>query len=239
MLIFSLLNLVIQSLIFELIFPSSGIFGLIGGCIADVVKNRRLLFSDFINKRRSKRHHATVIAILLFDIILNLMVGLTPFTDNFMHLFGFIFGIICASTMLNVINLFGSTHRGDRFVDSFCCFVVSKFSGVILSLVVMVVVSVALFKGDGVTSPCPSCGVLSCVSFPPWTNYDSRWWYCDDCGDVKGLGRIDEATGEYYSIELQCPSGESVTFKLDDDVDKSHDALEENLPMFCRQYCLN
>lgn len=64
---------------------SGGIFGLIGACVADITKNWRLIFSDFINKGRSKRHHLTVVVILLLDIFLNLLLGLTPFTDNFMR----------------------------------------------------------------------------------------------------------------------------------------------------------
>lgn len=181
-----------------------------------------------------------VIVILCLDILLNLLVGLTPFTDNFMHCFGFIFGILCASTMLNVVNLFGLQVQQDGyFVKLTRCSFVSKYFGLILSLLVMVVTSVALFQGDGTTSPCNFCGVISCVSFPPWANYDKRWWYCDNCGDVKGIGKIDETTGEYFALELECPSGSSVVFDLGEDIDKSHESLEENLPMFCRQKCLD
>jgi hypothetical protein len=219
---------------------SGGIFGLIGAAIADLARNRRLLFSDFINKGRSKRHHALVVVIVFLDIILNLLIGLTPFTDNFMHIGGFLLGILCASTMLNGINLFGMNfYRRKGFIPSLRNLISSKYFGLFISVLCMSVATIALFKGDGTTSPCESCGVLSCVSFPPWTNYDSRWWYCDSCGDVKAIGMIDEVTLEYYAIEIQCPDGEDVILNLGDDIDKSYEALEKNLPMFCRTECLN
>ena len=176
-----------------------------------------------------------VIFILVVDIMLNLLIGLTPFTDNFMHLGGFLLGTFCASTMLNEVNLFGMHFHQEAL--SFRHSLVSRYFGLIVSLLCMVAATVVLFMGDGVTSPCPSCGVLSCVSFPPWENYENRWWFCDDCGEVKGLGRIDERTGEYYAIELKCPEGETVIFNLDDDIDKSHEALEKYLPSFCREKC--
>ena len=221
------------------VFNESGIFGLIGACIADVMKNRRLLFSDFINKGRSKRYHAMVIMILVLDIIVNLMLGLTPFTDNFMHCFGFIFGMACASTMLNVVNLFGHYQHKESILMSHRCSIIFRYFGLIVSLVVMIVATIFLFNGDGTTSPCKFCGVISCVSFPPWVDSDSRWWYCDNCGEVSGVGKIDEATGEYFAIDLKCPNGETIDFYLDDDIDKSHESLEANLPMFCREKCLN
>ena len=70
---------------FILVGASGGIFGLIGGCVAEIIKNRQLLFSDFINKGKSKTHHKIVVFVLVMDIFLNLLIGLTPFT-NFMHL---------------------------------------------------------------------------------------------------------------------------------------------------------
>ncbi len=214
--------------------------GLIGACVTDVMRNRKLLFSDFVNKGLSKRHHFFVIVILVLDIILNLLTGLTPFTDNFMHLGGFVLGVLCASTMLNVINLFGlSIYHDHNQPASLRNTFSSRYFGLIISIICMIVASIFLFKGDGTTSPCESCGILSCVSFPPWNNYDNRWWYCDDCGEVRGLGKIDDKTGEYYAIELLCPDGNSITFSLGEDVDKSHESLEAQLPMFCRKMCMN
>ena len=172
---------------------SGGIFGLIGACVADIIKNWRLIFSDFINKGRSKRQHVTVVLILLLDIFLNLLLGLTPFTDNFMREFltsieegahfktnlqscpftldlgGFIIGLLCASTMLDLVDLFG---RGNGKLNRTVAMTfLSRFFGVIVSFVLMVIAIIVLFNGDGLTTPCQSCSVLSCVSFPPWASY--------------------------------------------------------------------
>ena len=103
---------IILSAIFLPLFISVGasgeIFGLVGACVAEFIKNRKLLFSDFINNGRSKRHHRSVLMVLVLDIFLNLLMGLTLYADNFMHLGGVVLGFIfCASTMLGQLNIEG------------------------------------------------------------------------------------------------------------------------------------
>lgn len=61
---------------------SAGIFGLIGACLADICMNWALLFNSFVNG--DNRHRHTVVLLVLFmDIVLNSLIGLTPFVDNF------------------------------------------------------------------------------------------------------------------------------------------------------------
>lgn len=61
---------------------SAGIFGLIGACLADICMNWSLLFNEFVN--RENRHRHTVILLVLFaDVVVNSLIGLTPFVDNF------------------------------------------------------------------------------------------------------------------------------------------------------------
>lgn len=213
---------------------SGGIFGLLGACVADIVKNRKLLFSDFINKGRSKKHHVYVVLVLVLDIFINMLLGLTPFTDNFMHVGGFVLGFICASTMLSEVDIDGtrSNHVRSRATNIFV-----RYFGLIICCLSIIVGSVMLFHGDGVTSPCESCDVLSCVSFPPWADQDKRWYYCDDCGSVVAYGRKDPKTGEYVAIEMNCPRGNTIIFSLDG-ADNDKESLRENLPTFCRQKCL-
>ncbi len=62
---------------------SGGIFGFIGACIADIIMNWKLLFCDFVTENGKKHHHVMVVIALLFDIVLNCIIGLTPFVDNF------------------------------------------------------------------------------------------------------------------------------------------------------------
>ena len=213
---------------------SGGIFGLVGACVADIVKNHKLLFSDFINKGRSKKHHLIVIFVLILDIFLNLLLGLTPYTDNFMHLGGFVLGFICASSMLANVDI-AEVQRNrfkSRAISKFY-----RFFGLIISFVCILVVTIALFHGDGLSSPCKSCGVISCVSFPPWADYDKKWYYCDECGSVIAYGRKDPQSGKYVAIEMNCPAGNTIIFSLDGyAADK--DSLQENLPSFCRERCL-
>ena len=45
--------------------------------------NWSLLFSDFVTENGKKHRHATVLVVLLFDIVLNCVIGLTPYVDNF------------------------------------------------------------------------------------------------------------------------------------------------------------
>jgi membrane associated rhomboid family serine protease len=62
---------------------SGGIFGLIGACLSDIAMNWKLLFSDVVNEKDKKHSHAMVLIVLVFDILLNCIIGLTPYVDNF------------------------------------------------------------------------------------------------------------------------------------------------------------
>ena len=62
---------------------SGGIFGFIGACLADIILNWKLLFCDFVTENGKKHRHAMVVVALLFDIVLNSIIGFTPFVDNF------------------------------------------------------------------------------------------------------------------------------------------------------------
>lgn len=62
---------------------SGGIFGFIGTCLADIIMNWRLLFCDVVIENGTKQRHAIVVVVLLFDIVLNSIIGLTPYIDNY------------------------------------------------------------------------------------------------------------------------------------------------------------
>lgn len=66
---------------------SGGIFGFIGACLADIIMNWKLLFSDFVTENGKKHHHLAIVLVLLFDIALNSVIGLTPYVDNFTRKF--------------------------------------------------------------------------------------------------------------------------------------------------------
>jgi membrane associated rhomboid family serine protease len=62
---------------------SGGIFGLIGACLSDIIMNWKHLFSDFVTEDGKRGRHVLVVVCLVFDIVLNCLIGLTPFVDNF------------------------------------------------------------------------------------------------------------------------------------------------------------
>jgi len=66
---------------------SGGIFGFIGACLADIIMNWKLLFCDFVTENGKKQSHIVVVLILVVDIALNCVIGLTPFVDNFTRKF--------------------------------------------------------------------------------------------------------------------------------------------------------
>jgi len=66
---------------------SGGIFGLMGSCLADIVMNWHLLFSDFVNESQKKRNHVIILVLLFLDIGGNSLLGMTPFVDNFTRKF--------------------------------------------------------------------------------------------------------------------------------------------------------
>jgi membrane associated rhomboid family serine protease len=62
---------------------SGGIFGLIGACLSDIFMNWKLLFNDVVTENGKKHRHALVVVFLVFDILINCLIGLTPYVDNF------------------------------------------------------------------------------------------------------------------------------------------------------------
>jgi len=74
---------------------SGGIFGLIGGCLADITLNWKLLFiRESEDDDKTFRTNVAAIAWLVFDIVINVLLGLTPFIDNFTHV-GEYFVFVC------------------------------------------------------------------------------------------------------------------------------------------------
>ena len=61
---------------------SGGIFGLIGACLADIFMNWGILFNKVVNGNQAHKH-AIILIVLIADIALNSIIGLTPFVDNF------------------------------------------------------------------------------------------------------------------------------------------------------------
>jgi hypothetical protein len=48
---------------------------LIGACLSDIIMNWKLLFNDFVTENGKKHKHAMVVVFLIFDILLNCIIG--------------------------------------------------------------------------------------------------------------------------------------------------------------------
>ncbi|KAL7517394.1 hypothetical protein ACHAWX_002319 [Stephanocyclus meneghinianus] len=216
---------------------SGGIFGLIGACIADICINWSLLFSKHVNSsdEGTRFRHMKVLMWLLFDIVLNCLVGLTPFVDNFTHLGGMIYGFLCGLSTIERLStdFFGiATSALTRIRNLFV-----RFSGLILSVVLIMVTTAVLVESDGGASPCSSCRYVSCVPFPPWAGEDAKWWYCDDCSRVTADAKLDSSG--YYSLALTCPDGVIEEIDLSDELVTDRQWIRRQLPNLCRKHCEN
>ena len=215
---------------------SGGIFGLIGACLADICMNWTLLFSKHVNASDEgvRFRHMKVLLWLLFDIIINCLIGLTPFVDNFTHLGGMVYGFLCGLSTMERLStgFFGvPTTTWGRVRD-----VLIRFSGLIISVVLIMITTAVLVDMDvNGPSPCPGCRYLSCVPFPPWAREDKKWWYCDDCSQVTADAKLDPSG--YYSLLMTCPNGDIEEIDLSDQLVTDRQWIQRQLPILCRKNC--
>lgn len=214
---------------------SGGIFGFIGACLSDITMNWNLFFNDFVNERGARLSHARVLIMLFLDIVVNCLIGLTPFIDNFTHLGGMIYGFLCGLSTIKLVSprfFGGSCHKCKR--------VLYRSFGVLVCVACLIASSVVLFSGDGVTNPCPSCTKISCVTMPPWADSESKWWYCDNCDVATANGTLDSATEKFVELNITCPDKSFQVLNTPNDSwsNANQAELEEMLPTLCRQHCI-
>mmetsp|Transcript_22351 Transcript_22351/g.31484 ORF Transcript_22351/g.31484 Transcript_22351/m.31484 type:complete len:450 (-) Transcript_22351:33-1382(-) len=216
---------------------SGGIFGLIGACIADILTNWKLLFSKEVNESEKgiRIRHIKVLLWLVFDIVINCLIGLTPFVDNFTHLGGMLYGfLIGLTTMERLSKAFFGVHTDCATrLRSFLI----RFFGLILSVMLIIATVIILANSEGKKVPCKGCRYFSCVPFPFWASEDKKWWYCDDCPLSQAEAHQDRETTYYTSIDLTCPNGEVQYIDLSGEDITDKDWLREQLATFCRESC--
>ncbi len=213
---------------------SGGIFGLIGACLADISINWDLLFLKSTTDEESRWRHFMVLFWLGFDIVLNCLIGFTPFVDNFTHLGGFLYGLCCGLSTIErlAVGFFGL--KSDKYSKAWSTFL--RFFGLIASVISIMVTTVVLVQSDGVTSPCHGCRYISCVPFPP--RADEKWWYCDDCDFVTADLFVDGAgSGLYEEIDLECPNGQIERIDIAQQGLYDKEEIRKALPTFCRSHC--
>jgi len=137
---------------------SASVFGLVGAAWADVIVN-------FCARGTLK---GSGICSLTIVTVLNVMVGLTPWVDNFMHLGGLIAGIVVG------VSLFAKKkydeRRGERrrtLLQEICALLAA------LLLVALAVAATCAISSADVRDhfrTCPICDHLNCV--------ETAWWSC-------------------------------------------------------------
>lgn len=217
---------------------SGGIFGFIGMCISDICVNWNLLFVKQSDEDKDNRfRHAMVIIWLVVDIVINCLIGLTPFVDNFTHLGGLVYGFLCGLSTIERLEagFFGiATDTCTKVRNNLV-----RFAGLIVSVVLIMTTTIILVESDGATSPCNGCRYVSCVPFPPWS--EDKFWYCDDCAEATADARKFDASAQYFdSINLSCPDGEIVAgIDIIDERKDELDDIRKALPAYCREHCEN
>lgn len=214
---------------------SGGIFGLIGGCLADISLNWNLLFLKTTTDADTRLRHFYVLLWLGSDVVLNCLLGFTPFVDNFTHLGGFMYGFCCGISTIErlAVGFFGiNADKCSRLGST-----VMRFFGLIISIIAIMVTTVVLVQSDGVTSPCHGCRYISCVPFP--FKAEEKWWYCDDCDVVAAdlFRKSDGEDGLIEQINLYCPNGEVEEILIAGDGVYETEVLQRALPTYCRAHC--
>jgi hypothetical protein len=152
---------------------------------------------------------------------------------------GMIFGFMCATSTMQRISteMFDNVRKKETFWNT-TKRNVSRYFGIIITVIAMVASFSILMHGNGISTPCKSCKVISCVAFPPWAGYDDKWWYCDDCGGVTADATINPDSGQFDMVSLNCQYGDVYTMSIKDEVEVIDKAwMERQLPKWCRAHC--
>uniref|UniRef100_A0A7S1YHZ9 rhomboid protease n=1 Tax=Grammatophora oceanica TaxID=210454 RepID=A0A7S1YHZ9_9STRA len=213
---------------------SGGIFGFIGMCISDIIVNWSLLFIDTGSNNDNGVKNVMVLFWLVVDIVLNCLIGMTPFVDNFTHLGGMVYGFLCGLSTIERLEagFFGLRSGTWNKIQHGCV----RFGGLVLSVICIMVTVVVLVESEGGrTTPCSGCRYVSCVPFPPWSQ--DKWWYCDDCNIVTADALRSDNSEVYEFLDLTCPNGVIERINITDDELSDRNVVRQHLPAYCRSTC--
>lgn len=143
---------------------SASVFGLVGACWADV----------FINHFGRHKWPPSFFA-LLVATALNLAIGLTPWVDNFMHLGGFVAGLLAG---MSLFAKRGPGAAGERKYTQTQRVIVA-ISAVLLSALVALAVAAGTSYSSAARSAlrsCSFCKHINCVEISLFT--EQPWWSC-------------------------------------------------------------
>jgi membrane associated rhomboid family serine protease len=220
-----------------LVGSSGGIFGLIGAFVADSMLNWKLIFLVFKDRPGMSSFGMKIrcIFFLCLDLIVQSLIGFTPYVDNFAHLGGLLYGFLIGFMIMERLPLsFFGKGKG-------CChqfrILSCHFFAAVLATFLLLLSSIWLSQSDGVTSPCPKCRYISCAPFPFWT--EDKWWYCDSCESVTAKLYYDDDGSFYSEVELNCPYGMNAFGDISEYEysDLVLEDIQKALPGFCRKLC--
>ena len=122
-------------------------FGLVGACWADVIVN-------FCARGTLAK---SGVCTLLLATIINVLIGLTPYVDNFMHMGGLIAGLLMGMV------LFSQKHEdatGRRRYTKMQIAIAAAAGVTVVALAIMAVVTGTSRSTQAVSLPCCRCPVL-------------------------------------------------------------------------------
>jgi len=201
--------------------------------------NWSILFSKEVNVDDSATtsRHIKILLLLLIDMGLNCIIGLTPLVDNFTHLGGMIYGFLVGlSTMKKLSSDFFGKNKG--FIDHLKLVFV-RFFGLIVCIIAIIITFAVLAESNGSSIPCDKCRYFSCVPFPPWKEEDDKWWHCDDCGLVTADAISNPSKQIFSVLNLTCPDKQKEVIDISDENISDSREIARKLPSYCRQYCDN
>lgn len=213
---------------------SGGIFGLIGACLADIMLNWNILFlKSSQDDDKTRKRNMWAIFWISSEVIVNILLGTTPYIDNFTHLGGLLYGFCCGLSTIEsaVIGFFGYKAT---FCDQLRSMLI-RFFGLIASVIFIMLTTAWLASSEVGQNPCPNCRYFSCIPFPWWS--DSKWWHCDDCDRVVAQLYRRNGADFYDSISLTCPNREVEFIDVAKDAIGTSDEMKTKLPDYCRDFC--
>ncbi|KAG5544604.1 hypothetical protein RHGRI_017139 [Rhododendron griersonianum] len=164
---------------------SGALFGLLGAMLSGLLRNWNFYSNKF----------AAIVAILSI-LVINLMLGLLPYVNNFANIGGFISGFLLGLVLLFSPRLGQMPHSKGGLFDNEVTFSVKlrqkldrpklrSVSLVIFSLLLAGVI-VAVIHGINANKYCGWCRYVDCVP--------SKWWSCNDkqmyCERAESEGRL-------------------------------------------------
>lgn len=158
------------------VFMVSGCYGLIlscllvpemitcgaSGCIFGFIG---LMLADLFSGWRANPHKGRDLGITIALIVVSILLGLTPFIDNFLNIGGFIMGILFALMLLPNLT-FGKCERICHGLIAFLAFPAMTF--------IFCVCLVTFYRSIEGTQWCSFCATINCINIRNWCgNYSS------------------------------------------------------------------